>query len=301
MTAVSVIFPSRGRQSVLRDCIDSLRDTAAGQVEILVAIDPDEAGEYCMALPDGLSLCVTPQRWGYAALHEYYGYLAARARGEWLLIFNDDATMETPGWDQIIAGQDAPAVLWPYCPQATGMNVFPAFPAAWARHLGHVARHHSVDRWVQETGERLGRVRHIPVTVRHLCVLDQTAGERGFDGGYYSPGMVAARERDAASLREFLASAPPANTRLVSVLAADPGRNLAGDLARLLAMAAGPQNVEFLVTGEGFRGGLEHAGIMGYGEVHSDGDDLARWAHGRWQVRLEDIQAVTGWDELVRR
>ena len=46
-------------------------------------------------------------RQGYDRLHVYYQRLSQLARGDWLLVWNDDATMLTTGWDAVIG--DLPA------------------------------------------------------------------------------------------------------------------------------------------------------------------------------------------------
>jgi hypothetical protein len=47
------------------------------------------------------TLCC-PQ-WGYSKLNHYYTTMALQAKGQWLMIWNDDAVMLTNGWDQHLA------------------------------------------------------------------------------------------------------------------------------------------------------------------------------------------------------
>jgi hypothetical protein len=44
---------------------------------------------------------------GYDSLHEYYNELASKATGDWLMLWNDDAVMETEGWDEKIGNAAA--------------------------------------------------------------------------------------------------------------------------------------------------------------------------------------------------
>lgn len=208
---ISVLVPTRGRQGMLDGNIQRLLSLAAdpGQVEILVAIDPDEAGEYCMALPDGLSLCVVPERWGYAGLHKYYNHLAERARGDWLMVYGDDAVMQTQGWDTVIAAQ-APGILWPSHNDHDFCNIFPVLPRSWFAAMGHLSLLPPVDTWLQEIGEILDCLVKIPVWVIHDAphltgrAPDETyaASRRSYLPEHQA--MRAVREDDARRLRAFL-------------------------------------------------------------------------------------------------
>lgn len=119
---VSILLPTRHRPGALRRSVASLVDRAAGSVEILLAVDDDDG----LTLDDlgqspipGSHLFVGP-RLGYANLHMYVNFLAARANGDWLFLWNDDAVMETLHWDVVVASfGDRFAVLNPDSNQAT--------------------------------------------------------------------------------------------------------------------------------------------------------------------------------------
>ena len=224
---ISVLCPSRGRPESLRSSIDSLLGLAAdvSAVEILVAMDPDdtatvEAGMWCTpAWPEGAVIrpWIAPERHGYAQLHLYYNALADEAKGDWLLLWNDDATMLTQGWDEVIAGQE-PGVLWPGANQ--GQFYFPAWPAAWSRAWGHTSLSPNVDVWVSEVGGRLGRALPVPIEIYHDRKDitgghdDQTYAEgRAVMGAvsnhpdYDSPANREARIRDAITVRRLMEAA----------------------------------------------------------------------------------------------
>lgn len=219
---ISVLCPSRGRIASLVNSIRSLADNATDpdRVEVLVAADPDD--EMTTAAPlDGhlplggeVRLWVAPERYGYARIHEYYNHLAAMARGEWLLLWNDDASMRTPGWDTAIGGQE-PGVLWLQANQ--GPYYFPAWPKAWSDAWGHVSLSPNVDVWVSEVGTRLGMARPVPVEVFHDRKDitgghdDQTYAEGRAVMGNYSnhpdhdlPANREQRIRDAVTVRKLL-------------------------------------------------------------------------------------------------
>lgn len=207
-----MLLPSRGRPADLAKAADSLLTLAAdpGAVEILAAADPDdEAMTLARAwLPRQIQVWTVPERFGYKRINEYFNALAALAKGEWLLLFNDDAAMLTPGWDAVIRGE-APGILWPEADYAVDLATFPVIPSAWVRHLGHVSLDQSADMWLHHVGRDTGTLRKIPVSIHHAHVTgDLTAAERDAVADvatFWTPAMVAAREADAAKLTELLA------------------------------------------------------------------------------------------------
>jgi hypothetical protein len=98
---ISVLCPSRGHPDLLARSVSSLRELAAVTPEILVAADDDDPGTIGAATALGTRVLVSG-RAGYDRLHEYYQRLAGMARGDWLLVWNDDAVMLTPEWDAVI-------------------------------------------------------------------------------------------------------------------------------------------------------------------------------------------------------
>jgi hypothetical protein len=219
---ISVLCPSRGRVASLTGSIRGLLDNATDPsgVEVLVGADPDDGqtvnAPLAGTVPGGgeARLWVAPERFGYAQLHRYYNHLASIAKGEWLLLWNDDAAMRTSGWDKVIEG-NAPGVLWLGANQ--GQYYFPAWPKAWSDAWGHVSLSPNVDVWVSEVGTRLGMARPVPVEVFHDRKDitgghdDQTYAEgRALMGAYSnhpdhdSPANREQRIRDAVTVRRML-------------------------------------------------------------------------------------------------
>lgn len=202
---ISAIFPSRGRPESLIAAANSLKwnATAPSQVEVIIAADPDDPDTITAAKTAGVWHWTAPERWGYDRLHLYYNHLAGLAHGDWLLLWNDDATMQTQGWDRVIEEQD-PAVLWLGANHHHGASMFPAWPKAWAEALGHVSPVAHCDTYLQYLGEGLGGLERVPVEVMHDRADvtgghdDQTFAEgRGRIGPY---GMVPGF--DGAAVRE---------------------------------------------------------------------------------------------------
>ena len=165
---ISVCFCSRGRPDALREATDSLLREAArpDRVEIIVGIDPDDEATAAGSYMHQVRLWTAPERYGYTQLHRYLNQLAAQARGEWCMWFNDDMRMMTPGWDKVITDH-RPAILWPYANHVSHANICPAWPRAWAEAMGHVSPSTHMDTFLQRLGEALDRHDRIPVGIVH--------------------------------------------------------------------------------------------------------------------------------------
>jgi hypothetical protein len=209
---ISVLLPSRGRPESLLETMDTLLALAAapGDVEILIAADPDDGPTLALArgrLPARARMWTAPYRYGYKRLCDYYNALDAAAAGPWSFMWNDDAHMLTSRWDEVIRGEK-PGILWPSADYAAGHNTFPVWPSAWTRHLGHVSLDQSADMWVHDVGAATGTERRIPVEIHHEHRMgDATGNDRDAVAdvaSYHTPDMQAARERDVAALRELL-------------------------------------------------------------------------------------------------
>jgi hypothetical protein len=170
---ISILLPTRCRAESLKESLSSLLVNASDPygIEILLAVDPDDAGCYTLDDYPELQVWIAPERFGYARLHEYFNFLARQAEGEWLMLWNDDARMMTPGWDEIIHAHSLDhrpvEVLWPLVNHAAGGNLFPVWPAWWADELGYVSLASNIDVWVSETARRLGVEVRVPIKVFH--------------------------------------------------------------------------------------------------------------------------------------
>lgn len=171
---ISMLCPSRNRPDSLRCSLDSLLENAdePDQVELLVAIDPDDSVTVEMLTgydcPNSI-VWVTSERFGYARLNEYYEGLYQRSSGERVVLWNDDAIMTTRGWDAEIEAMD-PAILVGDLQN----NLSPEFVCFPAVHRNAVEALGSytlssphVDSLWQDVGRALGVVRPVDVYVQH--------------------------------------------------------------------------------------------------------------------------------------
>ncbi|MDE2095749.1 MAG: glycosyltransferase family 2 protein [Patescibacteria group bacterium] len=105
---VSVLLPTRGRVPWLVESIDTLYSLAwdPAEIEVLFRADDDddatiEACRKLLSLIPG-RLFVGPRGGGYHDMCLWINHLASQARGDWLLVWNDDVTMTTQWWDQYL-------------------------------------------------------------------------------------------------------------------------------------------------------------------------------------------------------
>jgi hypothetical protein len=153
---VSVLMPSRGRPDLAKQSINSL---GKGDFEVLIATDQDDETRNHLARYKTISFA---QRHGYGQLQIYYNTLSEKAKGDWLMLWNDDAIMETEGWVDKIAQFDhtKPMVLNPWGPETD--NLFPVISRKWYEIVGHFSMNTHADSWVQQIGERLNLQVHVP-------------------------------------------------------------------------------------------------------------------------------------------
>lgn len=157
---ISVMIPSRGRPEGLKNSIKSLLATATGNVEIIVRLDSDDPHT---DLPPGITLMTGP-RHGYRYLHRYYNEMAQCAKGQWLMLWNDDAVMTEKGWDREIGQQpEEMSVL-----NISGaFNIFPVVHRSLYEVLGHISLQAHSDTWLQSIARETGIEKHVPLEFRH--------------------------------------------------------------------------------------------------------------------------------------
>jgi hypothetical protein len=96
---IAILTPSRGRPERLAEMIESIRETADGEVAIYVGLDLDDWANYKQA--DGVSYLVRPRM----RLAPWTNLLAteALAHGHEIIgFFGDDHRPRTQGWDALV-------------------------------------------------------------------------------------------------------------------------------------------------------------------------------------------------------
>lgn len=213
---ISALLPSRGRPDSLRRCVASLRDRAANPaaLEVLVALDADDVESLPVAERVAEVVWVSDRRHGYANLHRYFNVLADAARGDWLLLWNDDAVMETDAWDRAIE-ELPPAVLVAdlWSAHSPDLVTFPAVRREAVSAIGSFSPHNShCDTYWQYLGRGTGTARTLTdVHVRHDRAnitgghRDRTWEDQWADAShvadFYSPTVQALIAADVEKIR----------------------------------------------------------------------------------------------------
>jgi hypothetical protein len=166
---ISALTPSRGRPEMLRRSVLSLREMAAVPAEILITADDDDPETITATSGLNAHVLVGPRK-GYARLHEYYGELARASKGDWLLVWSDDAVMTTAGWDTFIEALPEHVLVADLrSPHSPGLCCFPAVRRRAMDALGgffSTANPH-IDTFWQDVGRATGTIAAVGAYVHH--------------------------------------------------------------------------------------------------------------------------------------
>jgi hypothetical protein len=173
----SVILPTRGRPQGVLALIRSLNETTSDleRLEMIVKVDNDDAtaaaGDEAWHREAKFRLTVFSDErlHGYCSLNVFVNRMAKMAEGRWLWMLNDDVTVVTQGWDDILRAipetrQARMGVLrcsYPYPPPRSDYNPNNIFPVV-SRELTQLIGHYSLtmynDSYIDTLGEQAGTI-----------------------------------------------------------------------------------------------------------------------------------------------
>lgn len=203
---VSVLLPTRQRAEMAKRAVDSLGEG----VEVLLWLDNDDP-----QLKDYLSLfprVYVKPRLGYKGMHEMVNFLASKAKGDWLLLWNDDALMHTPDWQgKLPTSTHKPQVLNIYNSNPE-VNLFPLINRPMYKAMGHYSQSAHCDSWVQDIGNQLDIHTFVEgIEVEHLRDKINDETKQHSQGAYAetsplhsSERMVALMQEDIKKIKELL-------------------------------------------------------------------------------------------------
>ncbi|TAK51571.1 MAG: hypothetical protein EPO24_15740, partial [Bacteroidetes bacterium] len=155
---LSVLVPSRERAVALKFSLDSL-GLARNNIEVLIWVDNDDpqVDEYRRLFGKDvrIKLFIEP-RVGYRKFHIMQNFLASRASGDWLYLWNDDAYMDSVEWyDTFIdfaslSNPKEEPVVYNVWGQGSNKNFFPIVSIKYFKLLGHTSEHCICDVWVRD-------------------------------------------------------------------------------------------------------------------------------------------------------
>jgi hypothetical protein len=226
---IAMLLPTRGRTEALGRSVRSVIELAdrPDRIQLMLAFDRDDTvgRDYFSA---ELKPWLDSQRvnytamlfdpMGYIRLHVYNNKLAAQTDADWLVIWNDDAIMETQSWDSEILKYNGQFKLLAFHTHRDHpYSIFPILPRTWYELLGYISPHPTQDGWLSQQAYILDIWERIPVWVEHdRYDLTGNNGDTTFQtrrmlegrpddpDDFHSLQQIDLRHRDAAKLATYL-------------------------------------------------------------------------------------------------
>jgi hypothetical protein len=176
---IAVLLPTRGRSEALERSVKSLFDLADNpdRVQLMLGFDDDDTEgveafeELLQPWLDERGINYTAMSFeplGYTRLNEYVNTLAHASDADWVFFWNDDAYVETKGWDTVIESHTGEfKLLAVHTHNDHPYSIFPIAPRAWLDHMGHLSPHQISDAWLSQQAYMLDIWERIPVDVVH--------------------------------------------------------------------------------------------------------------------------------------
>lgn len=202
--SISLLLPTRGRPALVERLFRSIADTTAHleRVEVILYVDEDDPGSHHL---DSENVRVVRIIGPVMSMGAYNSACLKRARGDIVILANDDMVIRTPSWDDRIAEMDADFADGIYLAygndlfEKRGLCIFPMlsrrtcellvepYPAAYQ---GAFIDVHLFDIFKRLQHAGFDRIRYLDnVIFEHLhyrtgkAVFDKTYGRRGrFEG-----------------------------------------------------------------------------------------------------------------------
>ena len=176
---IAILLPTRGRDKALERSIKSLYELADNpeSIQLMLGIDTDDA-DGISAFEESLQpwldknninyVAMSFEPMGYARLNEYVNTLALNSDADWMIFWNDDAYMETQGWDTVISDHTGEFKLLAFHTHNDHpYSIFPIVPRVWLDTLGYLSPHGLNDAWLSQQAFMLDIWERIPVRVVH--------------------------------------------------------------------------------------------------------------------------------------
>lgn len=226
---IELLLATRGRTEALLKSVRSVFELAdaPSRIRMFFAFDrDDEIGKTFFKTE--LQPLLDTNNWAYVAmvfeplgyirLNQYNNKMAEKTTAPWLVIWNDDAIMETQGWDtEILKYRDDFKLLAFHTHNDHPYSIFPILPRKWFELLGYISPHPTQDGWLSQQAYLLDIWQRIPVHVlhdRHDLTgnnNDTTFQQRAMLEGrpddpldFHSVQQIELRHRDAAKLATYL-------------------------------------------------------------------------------------------------
>ena len=177
--SIAVLLPTRSRTDALTTSVTSIVDLAndISRIQLIFGFDDDDKigldhfTKVIQPMLDKRGVSYEAQAFksmGYAGLNRYYNHLAKSTSSDWLFVWNDDAVMETQGWDSVIAQYTGKfKLLKVHTHNDHPYSIFPIMPRAWYDLMNHLSRHQMIDAELSQLAFLLDIMQVIEVDVVH--------------------------------------------------------------------------------------------------------------------------------------
>ena len=226
--SIAVLLPTRSRTDALTTSVASIVNLAndVSHIQLLFGFDNDDQtglNHFKTVIQPFLDKHdVTYEAhafnsMGYAGLNRYYNHLAKSTSADWLFVWNDDAVMETQGWDTVIEQYTGEfKLLKVHTHNDHPYSIFPIVPRAWYDLMNHLSRHQMIDAELSQLAFLLDIMQVIEVDVTHNQVeltkdtTDLQKPKVRFEGNPYNPHdfhhpqNTAQRRRDCDTISDYM-------------------------------------------------------------------------------------------------
>jgi hypothetical protein len=228
---IAVLLPTRGRGAALTRSLIGLLEKAddLSSIQVLLGLDNDDTvgiehfENKLQPTLDDMGVEYTAMTFdplGYSRLHDYVNTLAKNSSADWMFFWNDDAIMETQGWDTEICKYTGQfKLLAVHTHNDHPYSIFPIVPRAWLDIIGHLSLHSMNDAWLSQNAYCVNIYERINVNVLHDRAdltgnnLDATYKQRELLEGnpsnprdFHYPGSTLLRMQECDKLNEYLGS-----------------------------------------------------------------------------------------------
>jgi hypothetical protein len=176
---IAVLLPTRGRTDALARSIMGLFNRAVDpqNIHLMLGFDNDDQSgieHFQTEIQPWLDKkdinydAIVFEPMGYTRLNEYVNALALATSADWYMFWNDDAIMETTGWDREINKHTGEfKLLAVHTHRDHPYSIFPIAPREWLLELGYLSPHQISDAWLSQQAYILNIFERIPVLVTH--------------------------------------------------------------------------------------------------------------------------------------
>ena len=177
--SIAVMLATHKRTDALSRSVFSLLDCTKNldSIQIIFGIDNNDTvgtNHFVNVIQPILDSCeieytaLSFEPMGYLGLNQYYNTMCEHADADWLMVWCDDAIMETQDWDERVAECTGEfKLLKAHAHNEHPYAVFPIIPAEWREVTGYFAKHQMLDAEVSQMAYMLNVMKIIDITITH--------------------------------------------------------------------------------------------------------------------------------------